>query len=383
MSFLGTQARSGKSLQRYLFRQVLVAFLIVEGSIIGVTWVIGSLYHLGWVVNNGVPFLDYVYYNLLLIPLTLRTFITPAATLAVVFAYNRLISDRESVAMNAAGVSTFMLARPALVFAGLLALFLAVHLSYLSPLGYRQVRALKEDVSNAGLVLNLKEKEFTSVADNLTIYVGKRFSSSEFADVLVWENEDEIAPSAMIADQAKLVFDHGKPFFVLYDGTQQSFDRNSRKMSFTEFEQYTFNLEQYMHKDRPAARDFREMYMHELWALAWANPEAAYYWKRVYTRIASVILVVAMVVISAAILLSGPLNRLGQVKRVISAVSVLFMTEAAVAFLLNASVANRLAGTILFSLLIGIIAVGFLVLTGHRLGMQPLLGLYRRFRAAT
>jgi len=359
MESQSTRFRSSRTLSRYNFRQVAVAFLVVLGSITGISWIIGSLKHLRWVINNGMPFSDYMYFNFLLIPINVTAMVTPAAVFAVLFVYNRLTSDRELVAMNAAGLSNIRVATAALAFAGMLSVLLAVHLSYPSPLAYREFREIGYNVRNAGLVLNLKEMEFTSVADDLAIYVGKRHSSSEFEDVIVWETEDTLVPLTMLADQAKLVFDHGKAFLVLYDGMQQSYDREEAVISYSSFGQYTFNLEQYVEEQRLSGADKRELLINELWDKTRTETGRSGYRKQANYRLASVLKPFAIVFIALAILISGPLNRRGQIWRLVSAVGVMFIAEAAFAMLVNTSRAAVDATYGIISIAVGLVVVAF------------------------
>ncbi len=357
-------------MQRYIFRQVLVTFLIVQGAIIGMSWIIGSMNHLRWVINNGMPFADYMYFNFLLIPINFKGLVTPSAVIAVIFVYNRLNSEREAVAMSAAGLSHLRLAMPGLVFAMLLAAFMAVHLAYISPMSYREFRAISHKLDNAGLVLNLKEKEFTSVAPDLAIYVGTRHSNSEFERVLVWETKDADEPLAVTAEQAKLIFDHEKPFFAMFNGTQQVYDRESRSISFTDFEQYTLNLEQYIQESWDPAAELRELYLPQLWALAHADPPRPKFRKYAFSRVAAAIKLIAIVAAVLAILLSGPFNRRGQAWRIVIAVATLFAVEGVVAVLVNATLASSVAGFGMLALCAALIAGGIWFLSRRSLGLN-------------
>lgn len=380
-----TRFRSSRTLSRYIFWQILGAFLVVLASITIVTWIVGALDHLRWVINNGLPFLDYMYYNFLIVPRSLTTILSPSAVIAVLFVYHRLTADHELVAMNAAGLSNIRVATGAFAFATLMSGLLAVHMSYLSPFAYYEFRVMGEDVRNAGLVLNLKEKEFTSVAEKLAIYVGKRHSSSEFEDVMVWETEDPDAPLAMLADQAKLVFDHGRAFFVLSDGMQQSYERGKASISFSNFEQYTFNLEKYIEEQRPErGNKERELVVDQLWAMFTNGALGSKYHKEINNRIASVLKPLATVIGAVAILICGPLNRRGQMWRLVSAVGLMFIVEAVFAMLLNMS-KGAVTATYGIFLITAVIASGGIWLIANaplRMG-RPTWRFGARPRAAT
>jgi lipopolysaccharide export system permease protein len=338
-------------LSRYIFGQVTFTFFIVMGAMIGTYWIIGSLDHLRWVINSGMPFLDYLYFNALMIPANLSPIVPVGAVIAVIFVYNRLSSEHELVAMYAGGLSNMQVAAAGIAFAGTVSAVLVVYMSYFAPATFREFRAMRNDVKNASLVLNLKEREFTSVADDLAIYVGKRHSSSEFEDILVWETKDPEVPVTILADQAKLVFDHGKAFFVLSDGMLQSYDRESSSATFSNFEQYTFNLKKYVEEKEPLREEARELLIHDLWVKVMAETRGYSYRAQANSRIADVLEPFVGVVAALAILFAGPMNRRGHIWRIAAAVVVMLAVKSAFAILVKAhsAVTAATSGILLIS----------------------------------
>src|SRR6201997_5765986 len=113
--------RSGKlvtRLDRYLFRQLLVALIAVTGGLTALIWLIQSLRFVELVVNHGLSLGVFLELTGLLIP-SFVAVILPITTFVIVqFIYQRLAGDRELTVMRAAGLSPFALARPAIALAG-------------------------------------------------------------------------------------------------------------------------------------------------------------------------------------------------------------------------------------------------------------------------
>ena len=117
--------RSGKlvtRLDRYIFRQLLVALIAVTGGLTALVWLIQSLRFVELVVNHGLSLVVFVEPTGLLV-LSFIAVILPITTFVVVqFIYQRLAGDREITVMRAAGLSPLALSRPALALAVLAAI---------------------------------------------------------------------------------------------------------------------------------------------------------------------------------------------------------------------------------------------------------------------
>src|ERR1700758_5777346 len=113
--------RSGKlvtRIDRYIFRQLLVARIALPGGLTALVWPIQSLRFVELVVNHGLSLGVFVELTGLLVP-SFVAVILPITTFVVVqFVYQRLAGDREITVMRAAGLSPLALSRPALALAG-------------------------------------------------------------------------------------------------------------------------------------------------------------------------------------------------------------------------------------------------------------------------
>lgn len=358
-------------LQWYIGRQVVVAFLIVCGTITGAIWTIGSLRHLTYIINNDMPLLRYLYFNGLLVPIELNATLMPSAVIAILFVYNRLVGDREFVAMKSAGLGNWRLAAPGLVFAGVAALFMAAHQSYLLPQTYREFRAVLHDTARNGLVLNFREKEFTSVADNLVVYVGDRLSSTQFTDVLVWDNREREEPIAMIADTATLTREGDRPFLVLFDGNQQTHERDDNEVVVAYFEQFAINLDQFVDDDERTSSRRTEAYFHELWnrtdfdAL---DPDSLSDQRAIHKRLGAPLKVFAAMIVALALILSGAHSRAGRAAYIMAAIVAMLGLEAGFVSLANTISTTTGYAYLTYPLGLAVIAISLAVIGRRRLG---------------
>ena len=118
---------------------------------------------------------------------------------------------------------------------------------------------------------------------------------------------------------------------------QHSFDRETAEISISYFEQYTFNLEQYVKERRAPGGDVRQLLIGELWDKIMIGDRVTRYMQQANYRIGSVLKPFAITTLALAILISGPTNRRGQTWRLAGAIAMMFAAEGTIAVLANSS----------------------------------------------
>ena len=103
-----------KKLNVYIAKQIFVGFLLVTFSLLSILWLTQSLRFVELITNKGLPLSLFIEMTSLLMP-RLYIILSPIALfVAVLFVYNRMLSDRELVVMKSAGISPWQNAKPAL-----------------------------------------------------------------------------------------------------------------------------------------------------------------------------------------------------------------------------------------------------------------------------
>src|SRR3984893_8354750 len=107
------------SLSRYILRQSFSVVLLVTGACTAAVWLAQSLRLIDLIVNRGLSAEMFLYLALLILPRFLNIVLPIGAFIAVLFVFNRMVTERELVVMRSAGMGPMSLAKPVLVLAGI------------------------------------------------------------------------------------------------------------------------------------------------------------------------------------------------------------------------------------------------------------------------
>src|SRR5437899_1778955 len=99
-------------IDRYLFRSIFGAFLLLVVSLRGIIWITHALREIDLITNKGQTILVFLGITGLLIPILAQVIAPLAFVIAVVYAIDKLNGDAELVVMTAAGISPWRLFRP-------------------------------------------------------------------------------------------------------------------------------------------------------------------------------------------------------------------------------------------------------------------------------
>ena len=255
---------SPKRLDRYIASQLLVALVAVTGGLVALIWLTQSLRFVELVVNRGLSLRVFLELTALLIP-NFVLVILPITTFVVVqFVYQRLAGDRELTVMRAAGLSTWALARPALVVA-LLSTGLAFALSLgLVPASNAAFRTFQFEIRNRVAAFLLQDGVFTPVSDDLTVYVRARDQDGTLRGILVDDARQKNAHATILAASGRLLPTPGAPQVVLFDGSRQELDPRTGRLDVLTFDRNSISLSATAHEDAQRYRDATEMSLGEL-----------------------------------------------------------------------------------------------------------------------
>src|SRR5579885_2571208 len=106
-------------LNRYILRQCLSVMIFVTGALTAAVWLAQSLKLVDLIVNRGLSAEVFLYLAVLILPRFLDIVLPIGAFIAVLFVFNRLMSESELVVMRAAGLGPLSLAKPVFVLAGI------------------------------------------------------------------------------------------------------------------------------------------------------------------------------------------------------------------------------------------------------------------------
>jgi lipopolysaccharide export system permease protein len=250
---------------RYVFRQLLVALVAVTSALAALIWLTQSLRFVELVVNRGLSLRVFLQLTGLLVPGFVAV-ILPITTFVVVqFIYQRLAGDRELTVMRATGLSPFALARPALALAGVAVVTGYALTLWLVPVTYSAFREYQFEIRNRLAAFLLQEGVFTPVSDDLTVYVSRRDQDGTLHGILIEDGRQHNSEATILAQRGHLVGGKsGSPRILLLDGTRQELDRRTGRLDVLTFAETTLDLASATKGDEQRFRDSAEMGLGEL-----------------------------------------------------------------------------------------------------------------------
>jgi lipopolysaccharide export system permease protein len=251
-------------IDRYVFRQLLIALIASTGGLVALIWLTQSLRFIELVVNRGLSFFVFLKLTSLLIP-SFVAVILPITTYVVVqFCYQRLAGDRELTVMRAAGLSNWALSRPAMAL-GIFSVTACFVLNvWLVPQSYAAFREYQFEIRNRMAAFLLQEGVFTPISDEMTVYVRSRDLDGTLHGILIDDARQKNARATILAERGRLVGIEGVPRLQLENGSRQELDRQTGRLNMLTFAENSIDLTQNGHNAEQRYRDFTEMSMDEL-----------------------------------------------------------------------------------------------------------------------
>jgi len=311
---------------RYILRQMLALIAFVAVSFTAAVWLVQSLRLIDLIVNRGLSLGLFLYLAILVLPRLIDVVLPIAVFIAILFTYNRLMSESELIVMRATGMSQAALARPALIVGGLGFVVLLSFSLYFLPAANRAFKDLQFEIRNRFASVLLQEGIFNTLSDSLTIYVRGRDTNGELTGLLIHETRDPDKPITIVAERGTFVDTDNGPRVLMANGSRQQYDRTTGKLSVLSFEKYSLDLSAY--RDAAGYRDRQpdELFLHEL-LFKRAPPGDTSRFIEANLRLVNPLTALAFCTIPLACLLTGEFNRRGQTKRVLLAIFMAFLFE--------------------------------------------------------
>jgi lipopolysaccharide export system permease protein len=317
-------------LTRYILRQTLGTTLFVTAALSAAIWLTQSLRLVDLIVNRGLSAELFLYLGILILPRFIDIVLPIGIFIAVLFTYNKLIAESEIVVMRAAGMSQFGLAKPAFILSGIGVVLLFALSAYFLPTANRAFKDLQFEIRNKFVSAVLQEGTFTTISDNLTVYVRGRDANGEMTGFLVQDERDKDKPITIVAERGAFVETDAGSRVFLVNGNRQQLDRATGKLSVLSFEKYTLDLSDAHDVATGRIREPQERYLGELFFPA-ENGISRTFRNSLrlegHQRLIVPLTAIAFAVIPLVTLLYGEFNRRGQVRRILLAVALALLFE--------------------------------------------------------
>jgi lipopolysaccharide export system permease protein len=158
---------------------------------------------------------------------------------------------------------------------------------------------------------------FSNVVPGLTVFVRERSASGELRGIMIHDSREEAeSPVTILAKRGSFVVTPEGQQVLVYDGSRQDMNPDSRILNRLDFERYTIDLPE---GSGPVRQRWREPEERTLWELF--NPDMANerdvesrheFNVEIHRRLVAPLLAPALAVMALAFLLVGPVDRRGQ-----------------------------------------------------------------------
>jgi lipopolysaccharide export system permease protein len=228
---------------RYLIKNLFFVTIFIVFTLTTVIWLTQSLKLLELVANSDAPpelFMKLVFLSL---PKFLEIILPLSLVVAVLFTYNKMIMDNELIVMRACGIDQFSLAKPALILACALTIFLLSLTTYLTPKSTGELAILRQTVKAQYSAFLLREGVFNTFGNDLTVYLRRRDAAGDLYGLMIHDTREKDKPPITItAKRGHLAVEGGIPTLVVHDGMRQQMDEQTETITRLYFSQYTIEI---------------------------------------------------------------------------------------------------------------------------------------------
>ena len=356
-------------LNRYLYLQVLTMSITLGSVLIAAIWILQSLRFVEMVLSTKSSMWMFAKLAFLSLPELIALVLPIAVFISTLVVLNRLLTEREFAVMQSSGVSRFRILVPFLQFGIGVMIFLYMVNIYISPLAQSTLKGLQAKLKNALPAVLIQEGVFNEIG-KMVVYV-----KTKRKDYLkgVFVSTDDLKNNSRIiiaAQEGHLITDQKNPQILLFNGTRQTTDKKTGKVSSLFFNQTTVSLvkeeeKKYQHGRRPQEMPFLKLlFPKSTYPLA----ERLRLQAEAHQKILTPLLVLVLILIGGFCLMRGQFSRKGLLPRIIYAVCGALGTQGSVLFLLNQSAKFPMAvvvNYVFIALLTLFLLLGLVDLTGR------------------
>ncbi len=355
-----------KKLNRYIIRQIFVGFLLVTFSLMSIIWLTQSLRFVDLITNNGIPVSIFAELTSLLMPRIFSILAPVAVFAAVLFVYNRMLSDRELVVMKSAGISPMQCAVPAIIFGLIMSFFNIFIYNFGIPWAEKEFNELQWKIKNDVSHLMLREGEFTRLQNGLTVFITTHEKDGSITGIMVNDERDPLSKVTISAEKGRVVYTEKGPKIIMVNGARQEIDNKDKQFTSVSFERYSvdFGMKE---SSRKKEAGVRERNLKEL-LNARNNPkldekEANRFFVEGNRRLLNPFFNLLFAILACTGLLCGNFNRRGQTKIISISITIMISILALDLSLTNIAVNNiSLLSLIYTNLFLPLIACIYLLL---------------------
>ena len=187
----------------------------------GLAWMVQIMSMMKFLMNYGVKLTNFLGLTAMMIPFIVSIIVPFVTFIAILFVYNKMISDNEVVVIAASGTSPARIARPAIVLAGFLTIVHLVLNTWIVPATQAKFYDTQWNLRYGLAHIKLQEAAFTEMSHGLVVYVDK-VSGHDLSQVMLSDTRSNNSQMTIFARTGKLVTTMRGLSIVMTDGSLQA-----------------------------------------------------------------------------------------------------------------------------------------------------------------
>jgi len=258
----------GKTLRRYLLREIGGAFLAGIAIFSSILFLLRAVDLLEMIFARGVPAGLVLQLLAAILPSLLEVTLPMAFLLGVVGALGRMSSDHETMALRAAGLNVWQVLPPVVLLALVVTASTLVLSMTARPWGHREIERNLFEIAKTRASAAIRPRFFNTDFERMVVYVDRvEPQTGELFGVLLSDERGHSGRSTIFARSGRVGGheDSGRLFLQLLDGTSVSSRENMADYDVTKFRSLEVRLElrtatgSKPATDEPAARNWSEL----------------------------------------------------------------------------------------------------------------------------
>ncbi|MGV3279102.1 LptF/LptG family permease [Rickettsiales bacterium LUAb2] len=250
-------------LSRYFFSKLIINTLIILFTTTVLLIVIQSTKFLDLIIGRGMPIKYLVYITITSMPSIWNELIPIATFISIIFTWQSLLNNNETVVMQSCGLSPLQISKPTL-YIGLLSSFICLLFSlFIINTSYIQYVKLSREISNNFNIKIIGTNKFIQLTPEITLYVGNTLKDGRLTNVLI-DNDTPEQEVTIYTNEATVVKEKNLLKLLLKKGSIQKLDKQTKATTFVNFDFYVLNVTP-KQKGTDVIRDSaKKMYLWEL-----------------------------------------------------------------------------------------------------------------------
>jgi lipopolysaccharide export system permease protein len=234
----------GRTLSRYVFRQVAAATVAILLSLTSVVWIGVALRQLELMTSQGQDVFRFLTMTSLAIPSMLALIAPVALLIACIHVLNRLSSDSELIVMTAAGQPVWALLKPLGLMALLVALGVSAINHWVGPWSQRVLREYTILVRSDLISQVIQPWRFTEPESKLTIHIRDRSKTGDLLGLLLHDARDQKQIASYLAERAQIIKQGGDEYLRMEKGHIVRRSDKDKAPQIIAFSEYVIDLNQ-------------------------------------------------------------------------------------------------------------------------------------------